>query len=288
MRSIIIIGNSAAGLSCASAIRQQDAESKITIVSDENRPAYQRFKLFDYLYQQVKESALFEPYQDFYQRNNIELVNNIVSAVDPSKKRIYFKEKGFLEFDKLVIACGRKPKMPQIKGVNKNGVVSIYNLDDVKHILEIIPLLQTVCIAGDNGIADKLTEFFVRRKIEVKLLRSQLKEGLQMDLVEHISDAQIQEILGEGDIKAVKLSNNKIIGTNLVVYTQVLSPNIDLVKETSIECNNGIMVDSSMLTSVQDIYAAGDVAEIRGQEKQYSWVNAEQEGTAAGRSICQN
>jgi len=42
-----------------------------------------------------------------------------------------------------------------------------------------------------------------------------------------------------------------------------------------------------MVTNIKDIYAAGDVAQIKGQQKSYSWINAEQEGLAAGRSICQ-
>ncbi|MDD5617517.1 MAG: FAD-dependent oxidoreductase [Candidatus Omnitrophica bacterium] len=288
MKNIVIIGNSAAGLSCAKAIREKDNSSKITIISDENRLAYQRFKLLDYLYQEVRESSLFESYQDFYKSNNLELVNNIVARIEPEKDRLYFKEKGFLEFDVLVIACGRKPKLPQIKGTNKNGVISLYNLDDAKHILEIIPLLQTVCIVGNNYIADKLTEFFSKRKIEVKLFSAGLKENLQSDMVQHIADCEIEEILGESDVKAARLSNNKIIGTNLIIYTDILSPNVDLVKETSIECNKGIIVNQSMLTNFGNIYAAGDVAQILGQEKNYSWTNAEQEGITAGRCICQN
>ncbi|MDD5005225.1 MAG: FAD-dependent oxidoreductase [Candidatus Omnitrophica bacterium] len=287
MRHICIIGNSAAGVSCAKTIRQTDSESKITIISQENYPAYLRFKLLDFLYQGIKESDLFEFAKDFYKENNIELVNNVVTHIEPEKKRLYFKEKGFLEFDILVLACGRKPKFPDIKGTNKRGVVTVYNFDDAKQIIETLPLIQTVCITGSNYVTEKLVDFFAQKNIEVKLFCPQLKINSESKSIEYITDSQIQEILGNGDAKAVKLSNNKIIGTNLVVYADILVPNIDLVKDTPIKYNNGIIVNSSMLTNIENIYAAGDVTEITGREKSFSWANAEQEGTTTGRCICQ-
>jgi len=288
MKNICIIGNSVAGLTCAKTIRENDKESKISIISDESHLPYQRYKLLNFLRQEIRELELFKPYTDFYKQNNIELINNIVVSFDASKKRLYYKEKGYLEFDVLVVATGRKPALPEIKGINKKGIIALHKLDDIKQIIEILPLIHTVGIVGGNNIAQSLVEFFVNNKVDVKLISSAINITIDSNHVEQISNLEVQEVLGNGDIKAMRFTNNKVVGVNLLIYTDVLVPNISLVKDAGVECGKGILVDSlTMSTNIKDVYAAGDVTEVRGEEKIFAWDRAEQEGIKTGRYICQ-
>ena len=287
MKNIIIIGNSAAGVACAKAIRENDKESKITIVSAEARPAYLRHQLLDFLHGRIKESALFSPFQDFHTNNSIELLlDRRIVNIDEKKRRIYFKDSGYLDFEILVLACGRMPQLPEIKGITKKGVFSLYYFDDVKAIIETLPIAHTACVIGSGKIASEVVTFLCENKVDTKWFTKEIPAEPHEHL-EVISDSQVNEILGNGDAKAVRLSNNKVIGANIVVFTDALAPNIDLVKETSLARDKGILVDQNMATNVLNIFAAGDAAQFNDREKQYSWIEAEQEGITAGRSICQ-
>jgi len=287
MKNIVVVGNSVAGISCAKTIRDSDKESKITIISEESRPGYLRYRLFDFFNGRIKESELFFPYKDFYMAKSIELLlNKRVVNIDERKKRIYFKDSGFVDFDVLVLACGRKPKLPEIKGITKKGVFSFYYFNEVKEIIEMLPIVNTVAIIGSNSIASQLVSFFSTRKIDTKWFSNQANLE-NNDFIEIISGSSIAEILGNGDVKAIRLSNNKVIGVNLIIFTDNLVVNTDLVKDTSIAFQNGILVDNKMSTNIENIFAAGDVAQFLDKEKQYSWLEAEQEGITAGRSICQ-
>ena len=70
MKRIVIIGNSAAGVSAAESIRDQDKEAQITIVSDEPFAAYERYRILDFLEGKIREHDLHWRNQDFYKNVN--------------------------------------------------------------------------------------------------------------------------------------------------------------------------------------------------------------------------
>ena len=70
-----------------------------------------------------------------------------------------------------------------------------------------------------------------------------------------------QEIIGNGDIKAVKLDSGKALGCSLIIVGKGVVPNIDLVKESDIKFNEGILSNEYLQTNVCGIFTAGDVCE---------------------------
>ncbi|MBI5873911.1 MAG: FAD-dependent oxidoreductase [Candidatus Omnitrophica bacterium] len=285
MKKIVIIGNSAAGISAAESIRGIDKEAKITMVSDEPYLAYQRYKVLDLLEGKIKERDLNFRNQDFYNNNSIELMlEREVVELNLNKKKAVFKDRDSIEFDELVIATGSKVKLPALKGIQKEGVVALNGLKEVKFLIENLPIAHTVVVVGCGTTAINVARIIGAKKIEVKLLGA-LNEPIEG--VEAIINNPISEILGDSEAKAVRLANNKVIGASLVIFPEPKQPSIDFVRETEIKCGNFIFVDNQMRTNIPFVFAVGDCAEFSGQVKYCGWESALKHGSMLGGVICQ-
>jgi len=277
MKQFIIIGNSAAGIAAIEAIRRVDKDSRITVISDEGYPSYCRCLISYYLAGDVKEDKIFYRSQDFYKDYNIELLlNKKVSRVDPKKNRVILEDKSQLGYDALLIATGASPKFPEVKGIKKTGVFGFRTLKDAKDIEGLLPVTKTVCILGGGLIGLKAAYALSKRKIEVKvIIKSKqvlsqvidaqaavfIEQKLGQNGIDLLLGQDALEIIGEAGVKAVKLDSGKAIGTSLVVAAKGVSPNIDLVKDSQIKINDGIIVNNFLQTDVANIYAAGDVCQ---------------------------
>jgi len=277
MKQFIIIGNSAAGIAAVEAIRQRDKESKVIVISDEDYSAYCRCLISYYLAGDVKEDKILYRPESFYKENNIELLlNKKVSRVDPKKSRIICEDKSILSYDYLLIATGASPKFPSTPGIKKRGVFGFRTLKDAKEIEGQVPVTKTACILGGGLVGLKAAYALRKRNIEVKVfiksgqVLSQMLDAeaaglvakrLEENGIELLFGQDVTEVIGNGDIKAVKLDSGKAIGCSLIVVGKGVQPNIDLVKDTEIKINEGIIANKLLETSTPNIYTAGDVCE---------------------------
>lgn len=285
MKRIVIIGNSAAGIAAAEAIRQHDKESRLTMLTREPFLAYERQKLLSYLEGKIKEKDLYFRTQDSYKNNAIELLlEKEVVDLSTKKRMVHCKDKTTVEFDELIIASGAKVKLPSLRGIQKEGVVAVNGLKDIRFILENLPIAHTVIVVGSDRVAAEIARIIAAKKIEIKFfaILPQPLEG-----VEVIADNPIVEILGDGEARAVRLSNQKVIGASLIIFTEPRQPNIEFLRDTEIKTNKGVLADDQMRTNIPFIFAVGDVSEFPDRDKIFGWDNAQQEGQTLGAILCQ-
>lgn len=277
MKKYVIIGNSAAGIAAAETIRGQDAQGRISIISDEDTLPYERHRVLDVLEGRAKEKDLVFRDEDFYKKNSIDLLSGReVVALHLTRKRVAFKDKETLDFDELIIASGSAVKLSQIKGIQKEGVVALDGLNDVKFLRENLPLAHTVVVVGSDETARRLARIVAAKKIEVKFFGDFPCASEGIDVMHGHS---IIEILGESEVRAVRLANNKVVGANLVVFTQPRKPRLDFLRDTEIKTREGILVDGAMRTNIPFVFAAGDVSEpAEEQAKSCGWEAAVLEG----------
>lgn len=278
MKQYVIIGNSAAGVAAVEAIRQKDKESKVVVVSDEEYFSYCRCLISNYLAGQIQEDKIIYRSDNFYRDNNVELLlNKKVTRVDPRKNRIIFEDKSQLGYDYLLIATGASPKFPEeIKGIKKKGVFGFRTLKDAKDIAGLLPITKTVCVLGGGLIGLKAAYALKKRNIEVKVIvksRQVLSQMLDFEAacfvqrrleengIDVVFGQDVTEVIGEGDIKAVKLDSGKVLGCSLVIVGKGVEPNIDLIQGTEIKIGEGIIANELFKTNIPNIYAAGDVCE---------------------------
>lgn len=307
MKNIIIIGNSAAGVAAVESIRSKDTSARITVISEEDYTAYNRCVLSYYLAGEVGEERLIYRPKEFYANNNIDLIlGKKVLKVEPKKSQIVLEDKQRLDFDALVIATGASAKFPEIKGLQKQGVFGLRTVKDAKEIIGLLPVTKTACVLGGGLIGLKAGYALKKRGIDVKVIVKSkqilsqvldktcaeiIQKHLESNGLEVLTGLDAAELLGNGDLKAIKLDLGKVIGCEVVIIGKGVSPNIDLVKDTTIKVNEGIIVDKFLKTSTENIFAAGDCAETydfswERHQVNALWPNAVEQGCYVGKNIC--
>ncbi|MFH1458471.1 MAG: FAD-dependent oxidoreductase [Candidatus Omnitrophota bacterium] len=306
MKQFVIIGNSAAGIAAAEQIRKYDRESKITMISDEDYPAYCRCLISYYLAAEVKEEKIVYRPESFYKENNIELfLKKKVARIDLKKNRVILEDKTQLGFDALLVATGSSPKFPQTTGIKKTGVLGFRTIKNAKDIEGLLPVTKSACILGGGLVGLKAAYALKKRNLEVKVIvkskqvlsqmldfdaASFVQKKLEENGIEIILGQDAQEIIGNGGIRAVKLDSGKVLGCSLVIVGKGVAPNIDLVKESEIKFNEGILADKFLLTNIPSVYTAGDVCEsfdvtLGEYAVNALWPMAVEQGKIAGQNM---
>ena len=274
----VIIGNSVAAISAIESIRERDKISLLTVVSKEPYFAYSRPLISYYLEGKVKPEKMYYRDKQFYQENNVELIlGQEVVKILPEEKNIILSNKKKINYTKLLIACGGKPIVPQIKGVDKENVFTFTTWDEIKHLENVIKKKKEVVVIGAGMIGLKAAESLTNAGLKVTIIEladrvlstvldkksaSILHQHLKENKVELITVNTVEEITGKGMmVDGVILKNGKRIKTDIVVIAIGIIPNLDLVKSAGIKTNKGILVNEFMQTNIENIYAAGDVTE---------------------------
>lgn len=299
----VIIGNSASAIAAVESIREIDKKGQINIISDEAYFNYSRPLISYFLGGKIDFSKL--PYRDkeFYKNNKIDLIlNNGAEKILTGKKHVVLSDKKKVTFDKLLIATGGSPIVPEIKGRTYKGVFTFTNLSRAVAIKKYIKRnkVKKAVIIGGGLIGLKAAEALMELKIKISIIEladrilSASLDKIASGIIEIalknakcgvITNNTVTEIRGKNDkVKETVLKDGQIIPAELVILAIGVRPNIELVIGTSIKTNKGILVDDYMMTSVKDIYAAGDCCEV-GNQVLAIWPRAVRQGKIAGSNM---
>ena len=273
----IIIGGSAAGISAVEAIRSVDRTSPIELFSSEGTPFYSRVLLSYYIAGAItKEELHFRPLE-FFSENKVKAhLGQRVERVLPESKSIRMEDGREYPFDRLLIATGSSPKILDVPGKEKNGVVVMRNIDHAQEIVNRLEGIKTACVLGGGLIGLRTGYALSVRGVKVKIIVKSshvLSQMLDRESAEMIEGAMREhgvdirtgrdavEIVGKESVEGVILDNGERINCQLVVIGKGVQPNVDFLSSTQIRVNEGIVADETMRTSLPDIYVAGDVAE---------------------------
>lgn len=303
---IVIIGNSVAMVGAVEAIRKYDTSSEIVVISDETYHVYSRPLISYYLGNLVSEDKMIYREKDFYRKNKVETVFGIKAiSIDERKKEVYLEKGDSISFDKLLIATGGKPIIPPVEGLNKKNVHTFIKMDDAKKLKEAAKPGSKAVIVGGGLIGFKAAEGLHHLGVDVTIVEladrilstildaegaSLVSQSLQNDGIKIITGTTVDKIIGDEYVKGVLLKNGQELEADNLIIAIGVVPNVDVVRNTSISINRGILVDNTMKTSVEDVYAAGDVAEgydmlVESNRVVPIWPNAYMQGEIAGLNM---
>jgi len=286
----LIVGNCAAGINAVEGIRKLDKSGEINVISDEDFPAYCRCLITDYVAGLRKKGDILYREKDFYDKYKVNLIlGERVREIDVSKKMVILEKGRSLPYDRLLIATGASPKSLGIKGEDKYGVFGFRTLTDADEIVKLADKTGEAVIFGGGLIGLKAAYGLKKRGINVKVM---VKSPRVLSQVVDSEAAQIiggwlqengiiirtgiapEEILGDGEVQEVKLDNGEKISAKLVIVGKGVSCNTSLVENSPVKVHWGIITDDFLQTSVEGIFAAGDVAETRDLVLERGNVNA--------------
>lgn len=294
---IIIAGAGIACVSAIKAIRAQNKEIEITVYGEEPYYPYKRLRLTKDLASGLEEQKLLIEKQAWYEENRINLhTNKKMVGIDPDNRRVFLSDGTVDKYTNLLLANGASNAVLPIKGIAKKNVFTLRNLWNTGPILEQVKKSEDVLIIGGGILGLEMAWSLTKlgRKATVvealpRLMPRQLDEegsALLQKIVEvhgvkvH-TGSLVKEITGGGQVDGFITNKNLSQACDMVIHSTGISPNIQLVKDTGIDTNRGILVNERMETNLPHIYAAGDVAEFQGMTPGL-WNVASLQGEIAG------
>lgn len=270
----VLIGNSAAAVGCIEGIRQQDKNGEIVVVADEPYHTYSRPAISYLLYGKTTEERMKYRPNDFYQKMNCAvMLSRKATRVEPQEKWLFLGDGTIVEYDKLLIATGSRPFIPEIGGLAEvEKRYTFMSLDDAKALGAALKADSRVLIMGAGLIGLKCAEGITHKagRIDVVdlapgILPSILNAEAAHFVQEHIESQGIYFHLSDG-VQGFRgntaiLSSGKEIGFDILVIAVGVRPNVELAQKAGIEVHRGIVTDERCRTSLPDIYAAGDCTE---------------------------
>ena len=284
---IVIIGGVAAGAKAAAKTRRLLPDSQIDIYTDDTHISYSACGLPYYIegnFEDYKKLIIRTP-EDFQKVNINVHIKNKVTKIIPNAQKILVKdletETVFpVEYDKLVIATGARPFLPNIQNIDKPNVYKLRTLEDGIAIREKMLNSEHITIIGGGYIGLELLEACVKNNKKVTIIEnsSHLMPNLDKDIadliMEHIEKHYsefIKIILndraihfnGQDEVTEVLTEDGESIKTNMVILCTGVRPCTKIAESAGIELGvtNAIKVNSRMETNIENIYACGDCAE---------------------------
>lgn len=297
---IIIVGAGIACVSAIKAIRQNNKQIEIVVYGEEHYFPYKRIRLTKDLAGELKEQNLIVEKKSWYEENQVTIYRDKkVVRIDPAAHKIYLSDGTSDEYTNLLLANGASNHTLPIKGINKKNVFTLRNLWDAKKILKQAEKANQVLIIGGGVLGMETAWSLIKLGKQVtvvealpRLMPKQLDEdasSILKNLAEHngvviYEGTQVKEITGDEEVSGFVTDQNLSRPCDMVIHCTGIRPNIELVKDTGINTNHGIIVNERMETNMPDIYAAGDVVEYQGKVIGL-WNVASLQGETAGLNM---
>ncbi len=304
----LVIGVNAAGFYAIEALRKHDPKESIIAVNGEIYPPYKRTKVNKNFYPDKLDIEKFQlADQSWYKNNQITLINNTkVILVNISNKTVKLDNGKTVKWDKLLFSTGAESFCPVSDVFAK--AVSIRSYSDALRVQELIKRSESVLVYG-LGIeavetAAQLNEAGLTVSIAGrggKLLKRYFSShiaGIMEDLfkkkgidilhnikVNQIDSVPTENTLNGGKQICIVLEDNQNIFFDFLLYSTGIKPGKKLADACGINTERGIIINSRMETSIPDIYAAGDCAQLESGAITDHWHSAQDQGRTAAANM---
>ena len=270
--AMTIIGGGAAGFAAANALRRGGWRGAVTLICEESAQPYDRTLLSkDYLDGHFGDERLpiarhsladigvrFEP-------------DVTVEFLDAHKRIMRLKDGRTKPYGTLLLATGAAPRRLDVAGADLPHVFLLRSLADCDRILSHIETGQRVAIVGGSFIALEAAASLRSRGLSIDVVAPDhhpMEKVLGRVLSELIVDVHrkngvtlhLGSTISRIESDAVMLDSGEILAADLVLVGIGVEPRLDLAKAAGLQIEGGITVDSRLRTSVENVFAAGDIA----------------------------
>lgn len=303
----VIIGNGATANSAASALRKGDKDSRITLISNEFFPFYHRHRLCKFIRDEVSEEELAVKSTASYKAEAIRLrLGQEVAKIDFESRIVYLKHMEKIQFSKLLLATGGRPRIPEIYDSCQQHFSFLKTLAHAKQLKLLLPEIQRVLIIGGDLISVKVAKTLRKMDKEVLFMVDEgafwplhLDSGQQADFQKALEKLGIEVLANDALKGVVKEAENSFSVTTregLTLTCDLIGsffgqvPDVEVLMGSGLNVERGVIVNEFLETNIADVYAAGDCAQVYNPGiKNYwisiGWHNAMHLGTLAGENM---
>ena len=259
-------------------------EWRVTVLSEETRPAYDRVALSSYFNGASADSLSMVP-DGFFLETGIELrLGEAAVRIDRSARQVETTSGTVVPYDALVLATGSYPFVPPIPGAEGPGAFVYRTIDDLEAIERHAEGARVGAVVGGGllgleaanalrslGLETHVVEFAPR------LMPVQLDDDGSATLRRRIEDLGVIVHTGvatagldrdaDGAVTAMRFADDTTLDADLVVFSAGIRPRDALASDAGLEVGErgGVSVDAACRTSDAAIFAIGECAHVAGR-----------------------
>lgn len=280
--NVIVIGGVAAGTKTAAKLMRQDRGAKVTVYTKSKDISYAGCGLPYYVGGSIetREELIVNTPEKYAGLTGVEVRTEMEAvAIDAAAKNVSFANGETVSYDKLVIATGAVPFVPEVAGVGLPGVFTMRTPDDAIGLRAYMENnhCRSAVVVGGGFIGLEIAENLLAKGLKVTVvdmadqvmpnlfdpeMAAYIRRRLQAKGIRIVTAAALEEVLGDEKATGIRTSVGVFEG-ELVVLAIGVRPATAFLAESGLEMNRGtILVDDHQRTNLSDVYAVGDCAQV--------------------------
>lgn len=263
-KNLVVIGNGLVGHKFLDEIISSGAIANWNIITFCEEPcvAYDRVNLSGYFSGKTADLSLVEP--GLYQEDGIKVhIGNKAVSIDRQKKIVYSANGLKVSYDKVVLATGSYPFVPQIKGKEATGTFVYGTIEDLEAMSAYAKNCQTGVVIGGGllglecaralknmGLQTHVVEFAPRLMpmqiddIGGNILQSKIAE---IGVCVHTNKSTTEIVSPDGKVSKMTFADGSQLQTDMIVFSACIRPRDEIARECAIEVGNrgGIVINEN-------------------------------------------
>jgi len=315
-KKILIVGGVAGGASAAARLRRLDENAEIIMFERDSHISFANCGLPYYIGETIQDRSklMVQTPESMKARFNLDIrIHSEVTNIATNRKKVTVnsKDKGIYEesYDYLILSPGAKPLKPPIPGIESRLIYTLRNIPDTDQIKLRVDQegIQSAIVIGGGYIGVEMAENLRHRGLDVTLVEAapHILAPFDSEMVtfaeKELQDNGVNLHLGDGvqsfeekdEGVTVTLQSGKQVSAAMIILAIGVAPDTRFLKESGIELGTKghILVNESMQTNCEGVYAVGDAVEIKdyvtGQQAAIPLAGpANKQGRIAADHIC--
>ena len=274
MMNIVVVGGGHASAQLCASLAELKMEARVELISEEAYLPYHRPPLSKAYLKDAEPAAAWLRSEDYYAGKGLRWrLSSRVQRILRDTRQIELADGELLPYDRLVIATGARARSLPVLPAGLHNVITLRNLDDAVRLRERLCDAQRILVVGGGfiGLEVAATAAHLGKQVVLAeagsrlLARSVSPELSAYVLASHRKadvDVRLETLVdgfevNDNAVQAARISNN-LLPVDLVIVGIGASPNDELAQEAGLLCENGVVVDTHMVTSDPSILAIGD------------------------------
>lgn len=303
VESVVIAGAGAAASAAVETLRRTGYTGDITMIGAEKSGPVDRPNLSkDYLAGNAPEEWIPLGGDDHWDDFDVQLLTGRkVTDIDRATRTVTTDRDETVSYDRLLYATGAEPLLPPIGGLESTRHFTLRSLEDSRAIVEAAETAGRALVVGASFIGLEVAASLKKRGVDVSvvapesmplasILGDELGRLIEQVHVDNGIDFHLGAKVERFDGGTAKLTNSDEIAFDFAVFGVGVRPRTELAESAGLDVDDGVVVDETLQTNDERIYAAGDVARfpepITGHQARIEhWVVAERQAQTAARNM---
>ncbi len=305
MRSIVVLGAGMSGGVAAKTLREEGYDGRLVLIGHEPTPPFGRPPLSkSYLRGEESLSGWYVAPVAWYDDNRVERLHTTATRVDLEAREIEVADGAPVSFDRLLIATGGENRRLDVPGATLSGVHQLRTVAECDAIKQDARRGAHAVVVGMGFIGSEVAASLTQVGVHVSAVLpgasplgtvlgqevGQVMTGIHRDAgVDLLPGDEVVRFEGDRRVEHAITAKGRRLPCDFAVVAVGIRPAVDLLTGTGLALDNGVLVDAFCRTSVQDVFATGDVANhlhpLFGRIRVEHYNNAEKQGAAAARSM---